>query len=259
MRRMTEPSPPDVLALARDLRPALFGSGSAGRISNPVVEPLWTGVRVIAAATGDDAVLCLDGDDVEGHHEVVSALARVIADTADSAILDAFLTKQAVVADTIIYTGSRADDLPSTRRLVVDSMVGTRPNRARDASERLEADVEAKTFRDGDPVNLVVIDLLWLDGDGCSTSPLLERKRLLEAIVPGDDLVRASPYVRPPIDTWIGSWRAQGFPGLSFKLGQLAVSPGQTAPRLGHHPDAPSLTGSATRVARWGLVRSPRA
>ena len=93
------------------------------------------------------AVLCLDGDDVEGHHEVVSALARVIADTADSAILDAFLTKQAVVADTIIYTGSRADDLPSTRRLVVESMVGTRPNRARDASERLEADVEAKTFR----------------------------------------------------------------------------------------------------------------
>ena len=54
MRRMTEPTTPDVLALARDLRPALFGSGSAGRISNPVVEPLWTGVRVIAAATGDD-------------------------------------------------------------------------------------------------------------------------------------------------------------------------------------------------------------
>ena len=186
--------------------------------------------------------------DVEGHHEMVRALARVIADTADSAILDAFLTKQAVVADTIIYTGSRADDLPSTRRLVVESMVGTRPNRARDASERLEADVEAKTFRDGDPVNLVVIDLLWLDGEWLLDVPLLERKRLLEAIVPGDDLVRPSPYVRPP-DRHLDRVVARpGVPRSLVPLGQLAVSPGRDGARLDDHPDAPSLTGSATRV-----------
>ncbi len=76
----------------------------------------------------------------------------------------------------------------------------------------------------------MVIDLLWLDGEWLLDVPLLERKRLLEAIVPGDDLVRASPYVRPPIDTWIGSWRAQGFPGLSFRSANSPYRPGETAP-----------------------------
>ena len=60
--------------------------------------------------------------------------------------------------------------------------------------------------------------------------PLLERKRLLESIVPGDDLVRAGMYVRPPIATWIGSWRAQGFGGITFKEANSHYQPGTKSP-----------------------------
>jgi ATP-dependent DNA ligase len=59
--------------------------------------------------------------------------------------------------------------------------------------------------------------------------PLLERKRVLESILPPGDLVRPGLFVRQPIDSWIGSWRAQGFRGLTFKAANSRYRPGETA------------------------------
>jgi ATP-dependent DNA ligase len=75
-----------------------------------------------------------------------------------------------------------------------------------------------------------VIDVLWLDGEWLLDVPLLERKRLLESVVPASELIRPGPYVRPPISTWVGSWRAQGFRGLSFKAANSRYRPGESAP-----------------------------
>ena len=86
---------------------------------------------------------------------------------------------------------------------------------------------EFKVRGEGDDDLGLYADLLWLDGDSLLDVPLLERKRLLGSIVPGDELVRAGPYVRPPIATWVGSWRAQGFDGLTFKEANSRYRPGQ--------------------------------
>jgi ATP-dependent DNA ligase len=105
---------------------------------------------------------------------------------------------------------------------------GRRPRREELAAD-LEAELRSKAVAEDDPVNLVAVDLLWLDGEWLLDAPLLERKRLLEAILPGDSLVRASMFVRPPIERWVGSWRAQGFRGLAFKGANSRYRPGEVA------------------------------
>lgn len=215
----------DPFVLVTDLRPQAFGHRSPERIRDPLVEPGWPGQRVLAAAAGGTAALHDEaGTPVEGHAILTAALAAMTARTADGAILDGYLTKQVVADDRGVYTGP--DELPSAGRLIAQSMVGVRRNRAAEAAERLEAEREARTFGPEDPVNLVLVDLLWLDGEWLLDVPLLERKRLLEAVVPGDELVRPGLYVRPPIATWVGSWRAQGFTALTYKAADSRYRPG---------------------------------
>ena len=43
----------------------------------------------------------------------------------------------------------------------------------------------------------VATDLLWIDGQPIDDVPLLERKRLLEAVLDESYLVRVSAFVRP--------------------------------------------------------------
>jgi hypothetical protein len=212
---MDAPLDAEAIALARDLRPQAFGRRGADRIVEPVVEPAWPGRRVIVAVDAGTAVAFEDGEPVDGQADIARHLATQLARFADAAILDGYLTKQVVNEDAVIYTGT--DELPSTGKLIAQSMVGSRRNRAEEAADLKEANVKARSFEDDEPVNLVITDLLWLDGDWLLDVPLLERKRVLESILPGDDLVRAGLYVRPPIATWIGSWRAQGFVGVTFK------------------------------------------
>ena len=40
------------------------------------------------------------------------------------------------------------------------------------------------------------------------------------------DVVRSGPFVRPPIDPWVGSWKAQGFTGLTYKAANSRYLPG---------------------------------
>ena len=227
---MDEPADLEAHRLARDLRPMAFGRAGPDRIAEPVVEPAWPGQRVIVAVAGEAVALFDDGEAVAGHDDLRGHLAQQLALTLDAAILDGYLTKQVVNEDAIIYTGP--DEMPSTGKLIAESMLGsmgTRRNRERDVEE-LGKELLSRTIDEDDVVNLVVTDLLWLDGDWLVDVPLLERKRVLESILPGDDLVRAGLYVRPPIHTWIGSWRAQGFAGITFKDANSRYRSGTVAP-----------------------------
>jgi bifunctional non-homologous end joining protein LigD len=67
---------------------------------------------------------------------------------------------------------------------------------------------------------------LSLDGQSLLDLPLLERKRLLDSVVVGSDLVRASPYVRPPLERWLPSWQAVGFKGAVLKAANSRYEPG---------------------------------
>jgi hypothetical protein len=223
-----EPSAQEPFALAADLRPQAFGSTGPDRVRDPLVEPAWPGQRVLAASAGGRAVLLADGEPIDGHGSLAAALARMLEATSSGAIVDGYLTKQVVADDRAIYTGP--DELPSAGRLIAQSMVGVRRNRAEEAAQRLEAEQAARTFAPDDTVNLVLVDLLWLDGEWLLDVPLLERKRLLDAVVPGDELVRAGLYVRPPLPTWIGSWRAQGFTAITYKAANSRYRPGTTNP-----------------------------
>jgi hypothetical protein len=214
------------LELARTVRPQLMGRSSTKSIDDPLVEPVWRGVHVIAAAEDGRAILLEDGEPVTDHEDIASALAATIAATADGAILDGYLTKQAASEQGDVYTGT--DLAPSTGEFLTQTLVGKRRNRSEELLQERETETAARTFTPEDIVALVAVDLLWLDGAWLLDVPLLERRRLLEAVVPGDQLVRPGMYIRPPIDPWIGSWRAQGFGGVTFKAANSRYRPGET-------------------------------
>jgi hypothetical protein len=226
------------LAMAQELRPQSFGSGSAHTVHDPIVEPLWLGVRVLAAvdrsaetgssgeAAGTTTTLTDEtGSPIEDHWEIQAALAT--SALADRFILDGYLTKQVAHDGTGIYTG--VEGQVSTGKLLAQGLLGDRMDRAAKQAEELEQRQAAASLAAADIVAFVAIDILWLDGEPLFDVPLLERKRLLDSVLTETDLIRVGQYVRPPIDTWMGSWRALGFTGMTFKAANGRYRPGATA------------------------------
>ncbi len=218
----------DPFAIATTLRPQVYGRQRADRIQQPVVEPLWLGLRVIVAATAETVTIFDEGTPIDGQERIASRLRGMVAHTADGVILDGYLTRH-VSADDLPAVIS-GDVIPSANQLVTKAFVGIRRDKNAEEIKKLQAAEAARTFEPDDLLNLVATDLLWLDGESLLDVPLLERKRLLEAIITGDDLVRSGPYVQPPYNTWIGSWRSQGFGGLTFKEANSRYRPGEESP-----------------------------
>jgi hypothetical protein len=216
--RPTEPLPREVLAT---LRPQAFGNGAPQKIRDPLVEPLWTGVRTLAAVdAGGAALIDAEGDPVEGMDTVVESLAA--SAQTDGFVLDGFLTKQtARVRTGVVWP----DEMPSIGRLV-----GLRHNRAADTVALKEETLAAHTFVSEEEVSFVATDLLWLDDTSLLDVPLLERRRLLDAVLLESDVIRVGTFVRPPIDSWVSSWRSMGFAGLTYKAANSRYLPGQPNP-----------------------------
>ncbi|MFL5681623.1 MAG: hypothetical protein ACJ77O_00605 [Chloroflexota bacterium] len=213
--------------LARELRLQEFGKTRPTSIDDPLIEPAWLGPRVVAAVGDHPATLWWDGEAFDERPEVAAALARATdAAVEEGAIFEGYLSKQ------LAPEGVGADIGVSTvtpTSAITKMFVGGRRDRAAEYEERRAAEREALTFAPEDVVSLVVVDLLWLDGQWLLEVPLLERKRVLESIVPAEQLIRPSPYVREPLGSWMGSWRAQGFRAMSFKAANSRYRPGETA------------------------------
>jgi ATP-dependent DNA ligase len=124
---------------------------------------------------------------------------------------------------------ARMDDLPSASQLASRPLLGIRRTRADTVTKAMEAARAARTFGPDDTVTFVAIDLLWLDGESLLDIPLLERRRLLESVLAESDLVRRGVFVRPPIEAWVGSWRALGFDGLSYRAANSRYQPGRAS------------------------------
>lgn len=223
-----EPEHGDPLHLARAIRPQAFGSTRASEIRDPIMEPRWQGIRVIAAVQGKETLFLDDGVEIEGPDQISGALIKTVGVTTDGAVLDGYLTKLVAASEDdgqpVLETD--LEKIPSVTR---SFMIGTRRDRRAEALQQLAEEEAARTFAEDDPVNFVITDLLWLDGEWLLDIPLLERKRLLGSIVTGSDLIRAGAYVRPPLGTWIGSWRAQGFNGITLKEANSRYRPGTKA------------------------------
>jgi ATP-dependent DNA ligase len=69
----------------------------------------------------------------------------------------------------------------------------------------------------GTPIAFVAVDLLLIDGSGLIDLPLLERKRLLDGALQVGELVRITPYVRPPVGSMAITWRGVGFREMVYK------------------------------------------
>lgn len=213
----------DARAVLASLRPQAFGTGRPDRVSDPIVEPLWAGIRALAAVDRAGALLTDEsGEPIEDQPEILSALAA--ATLSNGLVLDGFLTKQAAQDGSGVYI--RTDLVPTLGSSVGHFFVGSRRNRAAEAAQAREELRQAETFGPEDIVAYVAIDLLWLDGESLLDVPLLERRRLLDTVLAESEIVRRGTFVRPPISGWIRSWRAQGFAGLTFRAANSRYEPG---------------------------------
>jgi hypothetical protein len=80
------------------------------------------------------------------------------------------------------------------------------------------------------PLTFMAVDLLAIDEQPLLDVPLLERKRILETAFEEAELVRRSAYVRPPIGTFLVSWRAFGFVEVAYKSANSRYTPGLPNP-----------------------------
>jgi len=218
----------DAHDLARAFRVQEFGKTRPGAIADALVEPAWPGLRVIASVADGRAALWFDGDEIDERPEVSAALARATEPAVpQGAVFEAYLTKQAATEGVGVQTV--APQYPSIGSAITRLFIGGRRERDLHIDEGRAIEREAEIFSEDDIVNLVVVDLLWVDGQWLLDVPLLERRRVLESIVPEQQLVRPGPYRREPLGSWVESWRAQGFRGMTFKSANSRYRPGETA------------------------------
>jgi hypothetical protein len=217
----------DARSAAAAWRPQQFGRRRSGSIEDPIVEPVWSGVRVIALVDGGRVTIRdLDGDAVDEFEDVATELAE--ATRADQLLVDGYLTHQpiqgvAAIADREVADASKS--APTMGQMWFGSL-GRR--RSREQLPAVETIGREPLPPDAD-VAIVLTDLLWLDDEPLLAVPLLERKRILESVVEESRLVRRGIFIRPPIDTWVGSWRSFGFSRLAFKAANSRYVPGATS------------------------------
>lgn len=185
-------------------------------IRDPLVEPLWSGARVIAhvEAVGDrvDVALIEDlGADVATElPEVAEALGRSVRAT--SAVIDGVITAQ------VGLEGIGAAAIPEVRVSTTAMLM------------RNDADLDIVRRGDGladdAEEGIVAVDLLAVDGTSLLDVPLLERKRLLESVIEQSDLIRVSVHARPPFEAWVTTWKALGLRGAMLKAANSRYTPG---------------------------------
>lgn len=207
----------------RDWRPqAARPTRRPAEIADAIVEPLWRGQRVMAhfrvevAADGSDrgVVELLD----EAGNDVADEVPRVAANLRDAvmaleAVIDGILTGQATVGG-VGRTFKPRVEIPRPSLIM---------------PRRMQEQARPKRREDGPlgETSFVALDLLSLDGQSLLDVPLLERRRQLESLFLESELLRVTPYARPPIVPWFNSWRSAGFGGVIMKNVNSRYRPGE--------------------------------
>jgi ATP-dependent DNA ligase len=205
----------------REWRPQTVRRGRfVPQIVDPLVEPLWSGTRVLVHYRdsdqydqwGDIEVFDEFGDDASADAPMaLDFLRRSVR--ASEAVIDGIITTQATGG------GEGLAVMLSGRTKPIQRMFIGGPGS--DVSFEPPKDTRHK----GEPA-FVAIDLLSVDGQTLFDVPLLERKRILEATVEESELVRVSPVVRPPLRQWYATWASAGLRGLILKSSNSRYEPG---------------------------------
>ena len=191
-------------------------------IKDPVVEPLWSGTRVLA-----HVIVSPDEDPPAQVHLIermgadvateLADLARVLGEgvLALDAIVDGIITRQ------LTLDGVGAAAIPEVRSRPTEMFV--RSNLDFDVQPRGVIEERAE---EAEPIDgFVAVDLLRVDGTSLLDGPLLERKRLLESVIEPGRLLRVSNHVRPPADPWVATWKSMGLEGGIMKAANSRYRP----------------------------------
>jgi hypothetical protein len=218
-------------------------------VPDAIVEPDWGGLRCVAAIDGEQAGIYRYGDELEVPEELLGSLG--FAFTAGDAVIEGNLTTAAFDDGIGAFPASEHVDRPIfsipsifRRKAKDDPYVY-----ARDHAARREAEAPAilDALESGEPHAFVAVDILWLDGQDLSDVPLLERKRLLDAVLRPSKLVRVTPFVRPAAaPRTLITWGTLGFSDLSWRAANGRYLAGRENP--GWAVSAAPM--SATRPAR---------
>jgi hypothetical protein len=202
----------------RPLRPQAIGRRGVRDVRDPLIEPFWEGDRLIVEiADGRVGATGVEGEPVDLDEAMAEALTTLVR--AGQAVLDVHLSPRAARTTEGAIVGDVA--VPSATELAGQMFVGGAASRRVELRRGLEPD-EA-----GPDVVLVAIDLIELDRESLLDVPLLERKRLLESVLDEGPLVRVGAFVRPPVDAWLGTWRALGFRQVVYKAANGRYLPGE--------------------------------
>jgi bifunctional non-homologous end joining protein LigD len=180
-------------------------------IQDPLVEPLWSGARILAHLRAGAPVRFIDvfGVDLSANVEDLAHLVEAAVD-ADDAVIDAVLTTEATRG------GVGAAAITEPRTSLTDMVWKHDPGVA-----------IVRRDQDAEPVEgFVALDLLRLDGESLLEVPLLERKRLLESVITQSERVRVSVHARPPVDGWVATWQGAGLRGAMLKAANSRYVPG---------------------------------
>jgi hypothetical protein len=207
----------------RTWRPQAFGRRPARDVRDPIIEPLWTGERVLLVMDSPDAEPEFHdaaGEALEGPPlDAIAAELRGAIRTW-SFVVDGYLTRQATMPEQGIDSGIAT---PSAVQMVGQMMFG---RRLAEAVSSKTASQEAATDPSL-PVCFVAVDLLAIDDDTLLDVPLLERKRILDGAFEERTLVRRTPFIRPPVNRWMVAWRGLGFRELAYKAANSRYVPGR--------------------------------
>ena len=185
--------PPD----PRDWRPQVVDTSKGTfLVENAIAEPIWSGTRVLVFYRDADA------PDEWGSVEVIDESGNDAVETARRSFDQ---LRRSVAA----------------REAVIDGIV---TDQALDEGVSMEFDASRPSA--GHDLAFVALDMLSVDNQRLFDIPLLERKRLLESVVQQSPLVRIGPWVTPPVQAWLRTWRSSGFKGAIVKASNSRYVPG---------------------------------
>jgi hypothetical protein len=191
-------------------------------IRDPLVEPLWSGTRVLAHVTVTPeseppvAVKLIEELGLDLCEEL-PALTRSLGEgvLALDAIIDGVITRQ------LALDGVGAAAIPEVRSRPTEMFLRSNIEFDVEPGDAIKERIAKGEHVDG----FVAVDLLRIDGTPLLDVPLLERKRLLESVISPSSLLRISSHVRPPVDPWIATWKSMGFVGGIMKAANSHYHP----------------------------------
>ena len=221
----------DPRVVAAEWRPQYPGRRDASDIVDPIIEPDWAGLRVVAAIDRGTAEIYRYGDRIEVPASLEEALGYAFEAT--DGVIEGHLTKRAF--DTGVGAYPAREPVPRTmfslpRFFHRDNRDPYLIGRQHQAAEEARALPFLEALADGEDHAFVATDLLWLDGQSLLGLPLAERKRQLEAVLAQSRLVRVTPFARPAGSRMAGTWAALGFRHIFWRAANSRYTPGLENP-----------------------------